>query len=92
LKIIFVRRMGDDFPCGIDLVSSGGVNVTALVMLASLNTAPELFEALAESRLGYLKALLYPNGQSGDRRGWVCVLTRAEPYGSQPSLGQLNLR
>ena len=32
-----------------------------------LNKAPELFEALAESRPGYMKALLYPNGESGGR-------------------------
>jgi L-iditol 2-dehydrogenase len=57
-NIKFVRRMGDDFPRAIDLVSSGRVNVTALVMhLETLNAAPELFEALAQSRLGYLKAL-----------------------------------
>jgi L-iditol 2-dehydrogenase len=55
--------MGDDFPRAIDLVSSGGVNVRALVThRESLNAAPELFEALAQNRPGYLKALLYPNG------------------------------
>jgi threonine dehydrogenase-like Zn-dependent dehydrogenase len=63
LKTKFVRRMGDDFPRAIDLVSSGGVNVRALVThRESLNAAPELFEALAQNRPGYLKALLYPNG------------------------------
>jgi L-iditol 2-dehydrogenase len=67
LKIKFVRRMGDDYPRAIDLVSSGRVNVRALVThQKSLNAAPELFEALAQNRPGYLKALLYPNGGSGD--------------------------
>jgi hypothetical protein len=84
LKIIFVRHTGDDFPCAIDLVSSGRVNVTALVMPASLNTAPELFEALAESRLGYLKALLYPNGQRGDRRGGTVSLLGPNLTGHNP--------
>jgi threonine dehydrogenase-like Zn-dependent dehydrogenase len=46
LKIKFVRRMGDDFPRAIDLVSSDRVNVRALVThRESLNAAPELFEA-----------------------------------------------
>ena len=31
----------------------------------SLNAAPELFEALAQNRPGYLKALLYPDGDGG---------------------------
>ena len=65
LKIKFVRRMGDDFPRAIDLVSSDRVNVRALVRhRESLNAAPELFEALVQNRPGYLKALLYPNGDS----------------------------
>ena len=68
LKLKFVRRMGDDYPRAIRLVSSGRVNVTAVVThRARLQEAPELFEALAESRPGYLKALLYPNGDSGGR-------------------------
>ncbi len=63
LKIKFVRRMGDDYPRGIDLISSGRVNVRAVVThQAPLGRAPELFESLAESRPGYLKALLLPNG------------------------------
>ena len=62
----FVRRMGDDYPRAIDFVSSGRVNVRALVThRESLNAAPELFEALAQNRCGYLKALLYPNGDGG---------------------------
>ena len=66
LKIKFVRRMGDDYPRAINLVSSGRVNVRALVThRESLNAAPELFEALAQNRPGYLKALLYPNGDGG---------------------------
>jgi L-iditol 2-dehydrogenase len=65
LKIKFARRMGDDFPRAIDLVSSGRVNVKAVVThRESLDAAPEVFEALAQKRLGYLKALLYPNGKT----------------------------
>jgi L-iditol 2-dehydrogenase len=63
LKIKFVRRMGDDYPRGIELVVSGRVNVKAVVThQAPLARAPDLFAALAESRPGYLKALLLPNG------------------------------
>jgi L-iditol 2-dehydrogenase len=58
--------MGDDFPRAIDLVSSGRVNVRALVThRESLNAAPEVFETLTQNRPGYLKALLYPNGDGG---------------------------
>jgi len=63
LKIKFVRRMGDDYARGIELVVSGRVDVKAVVThQASLARAPDLFAALAESRPGYLKALLLPNG------------------------------
>jgi hypothetical protein len=31
-----------------------------------LDAAPELFKALAQNQPGYVKALLYPNGESGD--------------------------
>jgi threonine dehydrogenase-like Zn-dependent dehydrogenase len=42
------------------------VNVGALVThRESLNAAPNLFEALAQTRAGYLKVLLYPNGDGG---------------------------
>ena len=59
----FVRRMGDDFPRAIDLVSSDRLNVRALVThRESVNAAPEIFKALAQNRPGYLKALHYPNG------------------------------
>lgn len=65
LKIKFARRMGDDFPRAIDLVSSGRVNVKAVVTHhESLHAAPEVFEALAQNRPSYLKALLYPNGKA----------------------------
>ena len=51
LKIKFVRRMGDDYPRAIDLVTSGRVNVKALVThRATLAAAPELFEALANNQ------------------------------------------
>ena len=33
----------------------------------SLNAAPDLFEALAQNRAGYLKALLYPNRERSRR-------------------------
>jgi len=62
LKIKFVRRMGDDYPRAIDLVASQRVNVRAVVTHeAPLADAPDLFKALAESRPGYLKAILLPN-------------------------------
>ena len=68
LKLKFVRRMGDDYPRAIRLVSSGRVNVKAVVThREGLKKAPELFEALAQGRPGYLKVLLYPNGESGGR-------------------------
>jgi L-iditol 2-dehydrogenase len=64
LKIKFVRRMGDDYPRAIELVTSSRVNVRALVThRKGLNAAHELFEALALGRPGYVKALLYPNGK-----------------------------
>jgi L-iditol 2-dehydrogenase len=67
LKIKFVRRMGDEYQRAIRLVSSGRVNVKAVVThQEGLKKAPELFEALAQSRPGYLKVLLYPNGEGGE--------------------------
>jgi L-iditol 2-dehydrogenase len=64
LKIKFVRRMGDDYPRAIELVTSGRVNVRELVTHhGGLDEAPKLFEALALGRPGYVKALLYPNGR-----------------------------
>jgi L-iditol 2-dehydrogenase len=64
LKIKFVRRMGDDYPRAIELVTSGRVNVRALVThRVGLDAAPAVFEALALNRPGYVKALLYPNGE-----------------------------
>jgi L-iditol 2-dehydrogenase len=63
LKIEFVRRMGDDYPRAIELVTSGRANVRGLVTRReSLKAVPELFEALAQNQPGYVKALLYPNG------------------------------
>jgi L-iditol 2-dehydrogenase len=47
LNIKFVRRMGDDYSRAIDLVSSGRVNVSALVThRESLNAAPSYFRHL----------------------------------------------
>jgi L-iditol 2-dehydrogenase len=60
LKIKFVRRMGHDHPCAIDLLSSGRVNVRATAShRESLNAGPR-FGALAQNRPGYVKALLHP--------------------------------
>ena len=62
LKIKFVRRMGDDYPRGVALIASGRVDVRSVVShQAPLSRAADLFDALAESRPGYLKALLLPN-------------------------------
>jgi L-iditol 2-dehydrogenase len=56
-----------DYPRAIDVVTSGRVNVRALVThRESLNAAPKLFEAMAQNRPGYLKALLYPKGEERD--------------------------
>lgn len=68
LKLKFVRRMGEDYPRAIRLVSSGRVDVkTVVTHREALKKAPELFEALAAGRAGYLKVLLYPNGAGGGR-------------------------
>ena len=46
------------------------MNVRAMVThRESLDAAPEVFEALAQNRPGYVKALLYPNGE--DRTGRI---------------------
>jgi L-iditol 2-dehydrogenase len=67
LKIKFVRRMGDDYPRAIDLVTSGRVNVRAIVThRESLDAAPKLFKALAQNQPRCVKALLYPNGEDWD--------------------------
>jgi L-iditol 2-dehydrogenase len=69
LKIKFVRRMDDGYPRAIELVASARVNVRELVThRQGLDAAPELFEALALGRPGYVKALLYPNGKDTDGR------------------------
>jgi L-iditol 2-dehydrogenase len=66
LKLKFVRRMGDDYPRAIRLVSSGLVDVKSVVThRESLTMAPKLFESLAGSRPGYLKAMLFPNAERG---------------------------
>jgi threonine dehydrogenase-like Zn-dependent dehydrogenase len=50
LKIKFVRRIGDDFPRAIDLVTSGRANVRAMVThREGPNAAPDLFESLAQN-------------------------------------------
>ena len=61
--------MGDDYPRAIDLVTSGRVNVRAVVTHRErLDAAPELIKALAQNQPSYVKALLYPNGEDGDGR------------------------
>jgi L-iditol 2-dehydrogenase len=57
LKNKFGHRMGDDYR----FRNVGKCERGALVMhRESLKAAQELFEALAQNRPGYLKALLYP--------------------------------
>ena len=49
LKLKFVRRMGEDYARAIRLVSSGRVNVKAVVThREGLQKSPELFEGLAQ--------------------------------------------
>ena len=43
----------------------------------SLDAAPEIFEALAQNRSGYLKALPYPNGQGGNELSGQCCRSSA---------------
>jgi L-iditol 2-dehydrogenase len=85
LKIKFVRRMGDDYLRAIAFVSSGSANVRVLVThCESLRAAPELFEALAQNRPGYLKAVLYPNGpRAGPNRPVGVVASCSRLYGSE---------
>jgi L-iditol 2-dehydrogenase len=65
LKLKFVRRMGEVFPRAINLVDSGRVDVATLVThRVGLEETPGVFRALAENESGYVKALIYPNGQS----------------------------
>jgi L-iditol 2-dehydrogenase len=67
LKIKFVRWMGDDYPRAIELVTSGRVNMRAIVThRESLDAAPELSMTLARNQPSYPRALLYPNGEDGD--------------------------
>ena len=65
LKIKFVRRMGDVYPLAIDLVASGRIDVATLVThRIDLEATPGVFRALAENEPGYVKAMIYPNGES----------------------------
>ena len=64
LKIKFARRMGEVYPRAIDLVASGKVDVRSMVThRVSLEETPATFRALADNRPGYIKALIYPNGE-----------------------------
>jgi L-iditol 2-dehydrogenase len=59
LKIKFMRQWATTNPRAIGFVMSGRVNVRALVThRESLDASPDLFEALAQNRLGCVKALL----------------------------------
>jgi L-iditol 2-dehydrogenase len=59
--------MSDDSPRAINLVTSGRVNVRAVATYReSLRAAPEYFDAPAQDRPGYVKALLYPSGKDRD--------------------------
>ena len=65
LKIKFVRRMGEVYPLAVDLVASGRIDVATLVThRVDLETTPSVFQALAENEPGYVKAMIYPNGQT----------------------------
>jgi L-iditol 2-dehydrogenase len=70
LKIKFARRMGEVYPRAIALVASGKVDVVSMVShRVGLNETPDAFDALAGNSPGYIKVLVYPNGQ--DRKGPV---------------------
>jgi L-iditol 2-dehydrogenase len=69
LKIKFARRMGEVYPRAIDLVATGKVDVARMVThRVDLEETPEVFRHLAENRPGYIKTLIYPNGQDQERR------------------------
>jgi hypothetical protein len=86
LKIKFVRRMGDDYPRAIEFVSSGRVNVRALVThRESLNAAPEVFcGACAEP------ARLYEGAPLSQRRRRRADMKRLPPLESQCAVQQVN--
>jgi L-iditol 2-dehydrogenase len=59
--------MGDDYPRAIDLVSSGHVNVRAMVThRESLDAAPDVFEALAQNPARLCKGALLSQRKRGD--------------------------
>lgn len=65
LKIKFARRMGNVYPRAIQLVESGKVDVERMVThRIGLDETPGAFRALADSEPGYIKVLVYPNGQT----------------------------
>jgi L-iditol 2-dehydrogenase len=64
LKIKFARRMGQVYPRAIELVASGRIDVASMVShRVDLDATPGVFRALAENAPGYIKALIYPNGE-----------------------------
>jgi L-iditol 2-dehydrogenase len=64
LKIRFARRMGEVYPRAIELVASGKIDVATMVShRVDLDATPGVFRALAENAPGYVKALIYPNGE-----------------------------
>jgi L-iditol 2-dehydrogenase len=56
--------MGEVYARAIDLVASRRVDVASLVThRVALEAAPGVFAALADNQPGFVKALIYPNGQ-----------------------------
>lgn len=71
LSIKFSRRMGHVYPRAIELIAAGKVDVAAVVShRIGLAETPSTFAALARDEPGYLKVMIYPNGEpkAADRR------------------------
>jgi L-iditol 2-dehydrogenase len=69
LKVKFSRRMGQVYARAINLVASGRVDVATLVThRIDLDATPGVFAALADNQPGFVKALIYPNGQRSTGR------------------------
>jgi L-iditol 2-dehydrogenase len=69
LKIKFARRMGEVYPRAIALVAAGKVDVASVVShRVGLDETPGVFRALADNAPGYIKVLIYPNGDNESGR------------------------
>jgi L-iditol 2-dehydrogenase len=69
LKIKFARRMGEVYPRAIDLVAARKVDVASVVShRVGLDETPGVFRALADNAPGYIKVLIYPNGDNESGR------------------------